>query len=323
MPIDISASGGTYLISGSGTLRWKNIWQHWATISLAFRDASARLWSYDGINFQKKNTISFFSLKEFAVRSEQVPSSHHVCFLYRHRTNGTTIEEIDLCWLLYAFKGSSAVGTWFKKKTWAYQWCYNTRVKYQRRHFPYYGQSPHPWGWFWMGYGNCCLYDPSITFNYNLMVKSHLPPTAQASISIWDFVSAFSEKHFALTALADFLFIFGLFIPINYIIIEAINAGMSPRLANYLAPILNAARSVVYPWVQFCRSGGLTKTEWLLIHAFSNSLFGQIIPGMLSDKLGRYNIFIIVSYFTSIIVFTLWILASSNSTIIILLPSLV
>ena len=36
----------------------------------------------------------------------------------------------------------------------------------------------------------------------------------------------------------------GMFIPFTFIVVEAQSHGMSPRLANYLVPILNAARSV-------------------------------------------------------------------------------
>lgn len=36
-----------------------------------------------------------------------------------------------------------------------------------------------------------------------------------------------------------------MFIPITFIVVEARSHGMSDRLANYLVPILNAARSVL------------------------------------------------------------------------------
>lgn len=37
----------------------------------------------------------------------------------------------------------------------------------------------------------------------------------------------------------------GMFIPFTFIVVEAQSHGMSLRLANYLVPILNAARSVL------------------------------------------------------------------------------
>jgi MFS family permease len=43
-----------------------------------------------------------------------------------------------------------------------------------------------------------------------------------------------------------------------------------------------------------------------------SSLFGRIVPGMLSDKFGRYNVFVVVSFLTAILILALWIPASSN-----------
>ena len=49
----------------------------------------------------------------------------------------------------------------------------------------------------------------------------------------------------------------------------------------------------------------------MLTPSFS-SLFGRIIPGILSDKFGRYNIFVVVAFLTAILILALWIPASSN-----------
>ena len=38
-----------------------------------------------------------------------------------------------------------------------------------------------------------------------------------------------------------------MFIPFTFIVVEARSHGMSQRLANYLVPILNGARSVLNP----------------------------------------------------------------------------
>ncbi|KAN0091772.1 MFS general substrate transporter [Hyaloscypha variabilis] len=117
----------------------------------------------------------------------------------------------------------------------------------------------------------------------NLTVKIRTPPHPQPPMTLKEFFSPLTERTYALTAAGNFLFVFGLFIPINYLIVQAIAGGMSPSLANYLIPILNAA-----------------------------SLFGRIIPGILSDKFGRYNIFVVVAFLTAILILALWIPASSN-----------
>ncbi|KAL7757057.1 hypothetical protein ACKLNR_014050 [Fusarium oxysporum f. sp. zingiberi] len=121
----------------------------------------------------------------------------------------------------------------------------------------------------------------------NLTVKTRTSPHPQPPITLKEFIAPLREMTYVLTAAGNFLFTFGLFIPINYIITQAIVGGMSTNLANYLVPILNAA-----------------------------SLFGRIIPGILSDKLGRFNVFILVSFLTAILILALWIPASSNAAII-------
>jgi hypothetical protein len=60
-----------------------------------------------------------------------------------------------------------------------------------------------------------------------------------------------------------------MFLPINYIILEAIYNGMSPDLAQYMVPILNAA-----------------------------SFFGRTVPGFIADKVGRYNTMFVMCIFT-------------------------
>ncbi|KAL1967421.1 hypothetical protein VTN77DRAFT_3206 [Rasamsonia byssochlamydoides] len=120
----------------------------------------------------------------------------------------------------------------------------------------------------------------------NLTVKARTAPHPQPPMTVKEFFSPLTETTYALTAAGNFLFTFGLFIPINYLIVQAIAGGMSPSLANYLIPILNAA-----------------------------SLFGRIIPGILSDKLGRYNTFVVVSFLTAILVLALWIPTSSNAAL--------
>lgn len=85
----------------------------------------------------------------------------------------------------------------------------------------------------------------------------------------------FTETEFILLAVGLFFFTYGLFVPINYVTVLALDAGMDPKLAEYLIPILNAG-----------------------------SLFGRLFSGVMGDKIGKYNIFIVVCYLSGI-----WILA--------------
>ena len=100
--------------------------------------------------------------------------------------------------------------------------------------------------------------------------------------------SNLGELPYLLTVLGSFFFFFAMFLPINYIILQAMTLGMGKRLAEYLIPILNGA-----------------------------SFFGRVLPGIAADKLGRYNTMTIMMLFTSIIVLALWLPASSNAPIIV------
>lgn len=80
-----------------------------------------------------------------------------------------------------------------------------------------------------------------------------------------DFIMPLKETTFDLVAFGSFLFFMGMFLPINYIILEAVSYGMNPNLAQYLVSILNAA-----------------------------SLFGRTLPGYIADKIGRYNMMVVM-----------------------------
>ena len=102
----------------------------------------------------------------------------------------------------------------------------------------------------------------------NLTITSRMKPQPKP-LDIMEFLRPLKELPFDLVCAGAFLFFMGLFLPINYIIIEAISYGMSYKLAQYLVPILNAA-----------------------------SFFGRTIPGFIADKIGRFNMMIIMCVFT-------------------------
>jgi MFS family permease len=71
---------------------------------------------------------------------------------------------------------------------------------------------------------------------------------------------AFKNLQFLGIVWSVFLMMLGLFLPFFYLPTFAVSQGMSTELASYIIAILNAA-----------------------------SFFGRVIPGVLGDKLGRYN----------------------------------
>ena len=71
--------------------------------------------------------------------------------------------------------------------------------------------------------------------------KSRLPPKPRP-FKLYVFLEPFKDLNFILVAISGFLFFMAIFIPINFVEVQAIGNGMSYRLAGYLLPILNAAR---------------------------------------------------------------------------------
>nr|WNT93880.1 putative MFS transporter [Emericellopsis sp.] len=121
----------------------------------------------------------------------------------------------------------------------------------------------------------------------NMTVRSRTPPSSQ-QLSKAQIVQPFKEPAYVLLLCGFLCITYGIFVPINYLPAQAISVGMAPGLAQYLPAILNAA-----------------------------SLFGRVISGILGDKVGRYNVFVVVCYLSSIWILALWIPDSSNTGIIV------
>lgn len=72
-------------------------------------------------------------------------------------------------------------------------------------------------------------------------VRPRVQPKAKP-FGVGDFVSGFREGPFALTVLASFFFFWGVFLPFNYILLQARGLGVSEGLVGYLLPVINAVR---------------------------------------------------------------------------------
>ncbi|ROV87394.1 hypothetical protein VSDG_09669 [Cytospora chrysosperma] len=118
-------------------------------------------------------------------------------------------------------------------------------------------------------------------------VKSRLPPRPKPLV-IADYLAGFKEPAYVLTITASFLFFWGMFIPFNYILLQAQRAGMNPTLVEYLLPIINAV-----------------------------SIFGRIIPGIIADKVGRYNMTIFITALSAVVTLAVWIPASHSTAAIV------
>ena len=120
----------------------------------------------------------------------------------------------------------------------------------------------------------------------NLTVHVYHPPHAQ-KVTGAQLIKPLTEIQFVLVTAGFFLFSYGFFAVINYFPVQAFRAGMDPDRVQYLLPILNAA-----------------------------SLFGRLFSGFLGDKIGRFNIFIIVCYLSGIWILALWLPDSSDPALI-------
>ncbi|KAF2259934.1 MFS general substrate transporter [Lojkania enalia] len=120
----------------------------------------------------------------------------------------------------------------------------------------------------------------------NLTMRPYYTPRPH-KVTGAELMKPLTEVPFLLLLIGFCIFSFGFYIPLNYLPLQALSAGMSSDLAQYLIPILNAG-----------------------------SLFGRLLSGFLGDKLGRYNTFIVVCNLTGIWILALWIPHNTNATLI-------
>jgi MFS family permease len=115
----------------------------------------------------------------------------------------------------------------------------------------------------------------------SLAIKARLPPRKNKFFLI----SAFKEVTYVNLIAAGFFGFLGMFTPLFYLPVYAIRQGMSPQLAFYLAAVFNGA-----------------------------SFPGRVIPGVLADKLGRFNMFIAAVVSSGILTFC-WPRVRSNGAL--------
>ncbi|KAH8687045.1 major facilitator superfamily domain-containing protein [Ilyonectria robusta] len=120
----------------------------------------------------------------------------------------------------------------------------------------------------------------------NLTVRQRVVSHSKVSMK-QDHLAPFREPKSLFLMSGFFLVTFGIFIPIDYVVVEARASGMGNGILQYLVPILNAA-----------------------------SFFGRSSSGLIGDKLGRFNVFSAVCTMTGILILGLWIPASNNAALI-------
>ncbi|KAM5443534.1 hypothetical protein MferCBS31731_001307 [Microsporum ferrugineum] len=141
------------------------------------------------------------------------------------------------------------------------------------------------WGFNW-AMRACALLILCLLIFTNLTLKSRLLPSKRPW-NISELTQPMREPAFLALAAAVFFYYWGMFLPVTYIVVAARTKGMSQDLANYMVPILNAA-----------------------------SIVGRTVPNVVADKLGRYNIMIIMCSITATLILGSWMFASNNLAMI-------
>jgi len=123
-----------------------------------------------------------------------------------------------------------------------------------------------------------------------LFLRSRIPPGGRP-FDIMAFIRPMREVPMMLTTLAVFFFYWGMFPEMSFIVTVANGHGMSLGLAQYLVSILNAG-----------------------------SVFGRTLPGILGDRIGRFNVMVVFCTLTAILILALWIPATSNAGQLVFAP---
>ncbi|KAI4861671.1 MFS general substrate transporter [Hypoxylon rubiginosum] len=118
-------------------------------------------------------------------------------------------------------------------------------------------------------------------------VKSRLPPRRKP-FNFLDYTRPLKEPAFVCIVFAGFFFFWGMFLPFNYIELQATDQGIDASIVPYLLPIINAV-----------------------------SIPGRIMPGFLGDRFGRFNVMIFISGLSGVITLALWVPGKSTATTVV------
>ncbi|CAZ82643.1 unnamed protein product [Tuber melanosporum] len=143
--------------------------------------------------------------------------------------------------------------------------------------FPLIIQSATPrvgFGWAVRIVGSVCL----LLLNWKSRFRRNKKVPKKEGLDVSIDLMAFRDARFVLTTLGVFMIEWGIFVPLNYITSYALLYLHLPRALSYqLLAILNAG-----------------------------SVFGRWLPGLVADKIGRFNTMIITVTFCLVTTLALW-----------------
>ncbi|KAJ5239267.1 oxalate/formate antiporter [Penicillium chermesinum] len=119
-----------------------------------------------------------------------------------------------------------------------------------------------------------------------LLLKTRLPGNLKKGASI-DF-SALRDMKYASTTAAVFLVEFAVFIPYTYIASYGVHVGVQSTLSYLLIVFLNLG-----------------------------AIPGRFLPGLIADRVGRFNVMVLTSFICAILTLSLWLKSGDNLAAII------
>lgn len=127
----------------------------------------------------------------------------------------------------------------------------------------------------------------------NLCIRSRLGPRSEREgddkgSSMWPDVTILRDKGFATTAAGLFFTEWGLFVPLTYLVSFGKSHGANDTDSSAYLSVLNAG-----------------------------SVFGRCLPGLLADKVGRFNVIIVTVSLCIATVFGFWLPAGDSRALLI------
>ncbi|CAG8202494.1 unnamed protein product [Penicillium salamii] len=119
-----------------------------------------------------------------------------------------------------------------------------------------------------------------------LLLKTRLPSNTRAGATVD--LRALKDIKYASTTAAIFLVEFAVFIPITYIASYGVHQGLEDTMAYLLIPFLNLG-----------------------------AIPGRFLPGLIADRVGRFNVMVLTSLICSLLTLALWLEAANNLSSII------
>ena len=123
----------------------------------------------------------------------------------------------------------------------------------------------------------------------NLGIRARLPPKKATKESILPDLTIFRDRTFTLTTIAVFFMEWGLFVPISYLVSYSLAQGVDSDFSYNLIVVFNAASTV-----------------------------GRYLPGLIADKIGRFNSMLAMMFMGFLSAFGLWMPARDSKALLIL-----